>query len=380
MADETPPARKKEPTLSKAPPPGRKFPCKQCGARLDFDPSARALKCPYCGYEEKVQHERKQVNEYAFEDYLTKNLGKSTVAGRSSEVTCTTCGAVVLLEDKVQADKCPYCATFLENKAVSAEAMIPPECVLPFLVDKKQAIKGFADWLGALWFAPGTLRQFANLGQLNGVYVPFWTFDSMTYTEYAGERGINHTSTSSYTDSQGRRHTRTVTVTHWTPVSGEVQHFFDDVLVCASHSIPAQYVGNWHGEELKRVVSFQPEYLSGFVTERYTVHPKEGFNKAQEIMDAHIRELCRQDIGGDHQRVHEVNTQHVGVTFKLALLPLWLASYRYQDKVYRITVNGRTGEVVGDRPYSWVKISILVACIVLAVLALVGLFMLLAGQ
>src|SRR5207344_1224993 len=33
----------------KAPPAGRQFPCGNCGARLDFDPAARSLKCPFCG-------------------------------------------------------------------------------------------------------------------------------------------------------------------------------------------------------------------------------------------------------------------------------------------------------------------------------------------
>ena len=61
-------------------------------------------------------------------------------------------------------------------------------------------------------------------------------------------------------------------------------------------------------------------------------------------MDAEIRGLCTQDIGGNHQRLYSVHTQHVGITFKHVLLPLWLAAYRYQDQTYRILVNGATAK------------------------------------
>ena len=85
-------------------------------------------------------------------------------------------------------------------------------------------------------------------------------------------------------------------------------------------------------------------------------------------MDARIRVLVCRDIGGDEQRIHSVKTQHDNVTFKHILLPVWISAYRYQNQVYRFLVNARTGEVQGERPYSWVKITLLV----LAILAAVG--------
>jgi len=48
------------------------------------------------------------------------------------------------------------------------------------------------------------------------------------------------------------------------------------------------------------------------------------------------------------------------VTFKHILLPVWLAAYKYRGKTYRFVVNGRTGAVKGERPWSWVKITIAV--------------------
>jgi DNA-directed RNA polymerase subunit RPC12/RpoP len=367
------------PEAARATPGGRKFPCKKCGARLDFDPSLRALHCPYCGFVEKIEPASHEVAATNWDDYWTHHAGEERViTGRSSQVTCATCGAVVLLEDKVATDRCPYCATFLENQPEAAKALIPPAGLLPFCVSERDAQAAFNDWVAGRWFAPNTFREFANLGKLSGAYVPFWTFDSMTFTHYTGERGDDYTETETYTetDANGQQVTKTrqVTRTVWTSVSGEVQRHFEDVLVYASQSLPTKHVYRLSPWELRRIEEFRAEFLSGFQTERYTLGLREGFEQARAIMDQEIRRLCEQDIGGNHQRLLSVQTQHVGVAFKHVLLPVWLAAYRYREEPYRVLINGRTGKVVGTRPYSWVKITILVLAIVLAVIAAILLF------
>lgn len=383
----------KPPTVLKVPETGRWFPCKACGAHLDFDPGARALKCPYCGHVEEINPASASVQELDFEAYLQKlsqaqaagQTGGSregremmgTLPGRSQEVRCPGCGATVLLEDHVVTESCPFCTTHLNVAAKqAAEKLIQPLGILPFALSSRQAIEGFNKWILSRWFAPSDLRQLANLGQLSGIYLPFWTYDSMTYTAYSGQRGDDYWATETYTerDAQGHTHTRTRQVrrTRWHYVSGEVDHFFDDVLVCASKSLPREYIQKLEPWDLRDLDGFTPAFLSGFRTERYTVDLSQGFGLAKQRMEPEIRQLCCQDIGGDHQTLSEVRTQHIGVTFKHILLPLWLAVYRYRDKTYQIMVNARTGEVVGSRPYSVAKILLVV---LLSILAAVVLFL-----
>jgi DNA-directed RNA polymerase subunit RPC12/RpoP len=369
------------PESPKAPPPGRKFPCAKCGARLDFDPSSHGLKCPYCGFLEKIEPTSKEVQERDWEEFWSHyEEDDAQLAGRSSQVTCTVCGAIVLVEDRVQTDKCPYCSTFLENKPQAAKGMIQPNGMLAFSITDRQAREAFNGWIAGRWFAPGQLRKLADLGRLSNIYVPHWTYDSMTYTHYTGERGDDYQETEYYTetDANGQqvRKSRQVTKTRWTPVSGRVQHFFDDVLICASHSVPERLIGGLAPWDLPKLEDFRAELLSGFLTERYAVGLRDGFDKAKQVMDGVIRQLCTRDIGGNHQRLYTVNTQHVGVTFKHILLPVWLAPYRYQQQTYQILVNGRTGKVVGTRPYSWIKIALLV----LVILAIAGLIYFMAKR
>lgn len=370
----------------KAPPPGRKFPCRQCGARLDFDPAARGLKCPYCGFTERIPEadddEKAAVREHDLEEFLDAQEERAAVAVGSQfcQVKCDCCGAVVVVEERIATDKCPYCATHLENKPEAVKDLILPESLLPFTVSDREARDGFNTWIHGLWFAPTELKHLANLGQFGSVYAPFWTYDAMTYTSYTGQRGDDYWDEEPYTDSQGKRQTRRVRKTRWWPVSGEVQQFFDDVLVRATRTLPAHLCDKlppWHTDELE---PFRPEFLSGHVTERYAVSLKDGFHTAREIMADQITGLIRRDIGGDHQRIEWRRTNYVGVTFKHALLPIWVANYRYRDKLFHVLVNGRTGTIAGERPWSWWKIARLVLLIIFAILLTVVLVNMAKGR
>lgn len=377
----TAPPVEKEPSLTKAPPKGKLFPCENCGAKVEFDPRTRSLKCPYCGHETKVEDIDAEVQERDFNEYANK-LAKGSmraIAGRSTQTRCSGCGAMVLLEDKVVTDKCPFCGTHLENKPEAVEGMLPPESLIPFKLDLRDAREAFTGWIQGLWFAPTKLKLLAMLGQLNGVYIPYWTYDAMTYTRYSGMRGDDYTTTETYTDrdASGNTVTRTRTVvrTNWTPVSGEVQHFFDDVLVCGSKSVPAGLVRGmepWNTHELE---PFQDQFLAGLKTERYAVDLKTGLVIAKRLMEPTIRNLICQDIGGDHQQIGTANTRYLGVTFKHCLLPVWIANYRYQEKLFQILVNGRTGKVSGERPYSFWKIAALVLAIVVVAALIITMVM-----
>jgi DNA-directed RNA polymerase subunit RPC12/RpoP len=369
------------------PPAGRKFPCKQCGAKLDFDPEARGLKCPYCGFVELIpradeDEKAASIREHDLDDFLEHQGERATakISGHSCQVKCTGCGAIVVLDDGVATERCPYCSTHLENKPEAVKDLILPESVLPFAVSDKDARSEFNKWLQGLWFAPTELKQLANLGQFGSVYTPFWTYDAMTYTRYTGQRGEDYWDTESYTDSSGKRQTRSVRRTRWYPASGEAKHFFDDVLVRASQSLPEHLARKLPPWKLERLEPFRDEYLSGHLTERYSVSLKAGFRAARGIMEDEITGLIRQDIGGDHQRIDWRKTKYVGVTFKHTLLPIWVANYRYHEKLFQVLVNGRTGKVAGDRPWSWWKITRLVLLIILAILLLVFLVNKAKGQ
>jgi hypothetical protein len=84
-------------------------------------------------------------------------------------------------------------------------------------------------------------------------------------------------------------------------------------------------------------------------------------------MSGIIANDIRYQIGGDEQQIFSVQTQHSAITFKHILLPVYVGAYHLQNKLYQVVVNARTGEVQGERPYSWIKIT-LFAILVISIL------------
>jgi hypothetical protein len=191
---------------------------------------------------------------------------------------------------------------------------------------------------------------------------------AFTTTRYTGLRGDHYYVTETYTDSQGKSQTRSVQKTRWSGASGTVRNNFDDVLVCASHSLPEKLVHALEPWDLPALAGYDDRYLSGFVTESYQLGLKEGFDSAKQMMAPTIRQTICSDIGGDVQQVTTQSSDYDNIKFKHILLPLWISAYRYNDKVYRFMINARTGEVQGERPWSTAKIVLLVlTCIAVGV-------------
>jgi hypothetical protein len=97
----------------------------------------------------------------------------------------------------------------------------------------------------------------------------------------------------------------------------------------------------------------------------------QGFERAKEVCATAIQSDVRSDIGGDEQRIHDIDTHYSGITFKHLLLPVYTGAYRFNQKVFQIVVNGRSGEIQGDRPYSFWKIALFVAALILVLVVVV---------
>nr|MBA2378823.1 primosomal protein N' (replication factor Y) - superfamily II helicase [Blastocatellia bacterium] len=161
-----------------------------------------------------------------------------------------------------------------------------------------------------------------------------------------------------------------VTKIRWYSTSSRVARHFDDVCVPATTSLPRNYLDRLEPWDLNALSPYEPAFLSGHKAEAYRVPLDAGFERFKEIAYSVIHTDCRRDIGGDHQRVSAINTRYSEITFKHLLLPIYSGAYRFGGKTYQVVVNGRTGAVQGGRPYSVVKITALVATILLIVLVL----------
>ncbi len=352
-----------------------RFPCPACGADLRYAPELDALKCAHCGHEERIPENRGRVPELDLRAVERNALPPSeTEALRVAQ--CPSCGARIEFDADIHAKECPFCASPIVTDT-GVERQIKPQAQLPFLVSENEARQGLKTWLGRLWFAPSDLRAYARADRaLDGIYIPYWTYDAETRSAYTGRRGtVHHVSRPVTAIVNGRRQTvmQTTAEVRWSPAKGRVARTFDDVLVLGARSLPKAFTDRLEPWDLSALTTYDPRFLAGFRAEGYTVPVDEAYGEARRIMNAVIESDVRRDIGGDRQQVGRVDTEVGALTFKHVLLPIWVAAYRYRGKSFRFVVNGRTGVVQGERPWSSWKIGAVVALFVLVALLIAAL-------
>lgn len=343
-----------------APDREHRFPCSNCGADLRYAPGDTDMVCDFCGTRAQIEGLARGPAPITEQDYQAALSGLDEAETETSRVSnCPNCAAQVIFDAAVHATECPFCATPVVTDT-GTNRHIKPKGVLPFALTEKTAKQAMTTWLGRLWFAPNGLQDYARKGRkMQGIYVPYWTFDAQTDSRYTGQRGTVYYVTQTVM-RDGKREQVRVQKVRWSPASGRVARFFDDVLVLASRALPKPMTDALEPWDLSQMVPYTPEVLAGFRAEAYTITLPDALPEARAYMDRVILRDVKFDIGGDRQQVTSVDTKVSRVTFKHVLLPVWLAAYKYNGKTYRFVVNGQTGHVQGERPYSAVKIAIAV--------------------
>lgn len=346
------------------------FPCQSCGAGLVFEPGTTDLVCRYCGAANAIPESAAPVEELDFVAELAR-LDAEADTTEIIQTQCRSCRANVRMESNASSQNCPFCGSDLVATGISAK-LIKPRSLLPFAVDREKARASFRTWVSSRWFAPSALSRMATVegdtvykgeaaSGLAGVYMPYWTYDCVATTAYTGQRGDDYWVTVPRTVVvNGKTETRMVQErrTRWSSVSGVVVDGFDDVLVIASDALPNDMLASIERWDVANLTPYQDQFLSGFRTQTYSLGLREGFGVAQVKMEPTIASSIRSDIGGDHQVISSSRSSYANITYKHILVPVWVSAYRYDGKVYRFLVNGRTGAVHGQRPYSVVKITL----------------------
>lgn len=339
--------------------------CENCGGNMLFDIKSQKLKCPNCDTEQDIIS-NKDIKEYDFHEYdlLEK---KSTWGNEVDSITCSSCGGEAVVEKNQTAVSCSFCGSsqILKSKQ---EAGITPEGVLPFKIDKHMAQESLEKWMKKRWLSPNNLKVLYETETLKSIYIPYWTYDANTVSNYSGQGGKYYY----VTEERNGKNVR-VRKTNWHNVSGIVHEDFDDVLVNASRNFQESLMKTIEPYDTAAVETYKPHFLSGYIAERYSKGMKECFIIAKSKMNKIITNKATKDIlrRYDTSRGVTVRTVYNNLTYKHVLLPVWTANYDYGGKKFVYVINGQTGKINGKYPYSPVKIAIL---IVIAVI-LIGCYM-----
>jgi len=345
----------------------QKFSCPACGGEADWNPAKQALVCPFCGTVSPLKLQASGPSTVIVEHDLAAALRAIPDSARGWQakkisVRCQSCHAISVFDAGQIGKRCDFCGSTALVPYEEVKAAFRPESLLPLKVSEDQARDLIRAWYGRQWLAPNAFSAHAITDTVKGVYLPYWTFDAQADARWTAESGHYYSE---------RVNTRTVRRVRWTPASGELSHFFDDDLVCASVGVNPARLRSIEPFPTEALVPFDPGYLSGWTVEHYQIDLVSAAQRSREQMEEALRRLCAQQVPGDTYRNLSVDATFTRQTFKHILAPVWLMTYVYGARSYQVVVNGVTGKTSGSRPWSWVKVSLVVLLLALVAIVLI---------
>jgi Zn finger protein HypA/HybF involved in hydrogenase expression len=334
----------------------QKFHCPACGAEAIWNPTKQALICPFCGAESPATLTTRGADTIIVEHDLAAALRAIPDSARGwaaikTSVRCQSCQAISVFDPEHVGKRCEFCGSTALVPYEQVKDAFRPESLLPLKVAEPQARDLIRRWYRRQWLAPNKFSAKALTDTVKGIYLPYWTFDAKADAQWTAESGAYY-----YVQRNNKRERRV----RWTPASGSLTHVFDDALVCASVGVDAAKLRGIEPFPTGTLIPFDPGYLAGWTVERYQIDLVAAAERARERMMEHLRELCAEQVPGDTHRNLVVNATFSDQTFKHILAPVWLLTYVYGAKSFQVVVNGVTGAIAGSRPWSAIKVTLLI--------------------
>jgi hypothetical protein len=294
-------------------------------------------------------------------------------------IVCKNCGATIKVPPDQRSITCPFCDSNMVVESIDEQTgRQPPEFVVGFAITPDQALEKFRQWLRASgMFRPGDLSTAKIEEKLRGVYVPFWSFSMLAQSRWTARIGEHWWRTETYTtweDSKPVTRTRTVQETEWWGLEGQHHNYYSGYLVSGSRGLAQDYAERIKPYRLEAIKRYQPYFLAGWLNEEYSIQRDQALPLCQQEFERWEQHNIERFLPGDSYSDVRLDCEFSDVNSDLILLPVYLLSYRYGDKLFRFLLNGQTGKMAGDKPYSPMRIGLAVGIAILLVVIVWFLF------
>lgn len=336
--------------------------CPACGANMVYDSESGKLYCEHCGTTTDI--DSKSAEEQDFERLMRED---NSWGAETHVFRCENCGAREVLGKGEIVKTCPFCGT---SNIVATDELsgLKPNAVVPFRVGKEQAGESVRKWARGRWLSPGKFRKSAKPDKLAGIYVPAFSFDSHTESNYVATLGRYYY----VTRRVNGRTVRDRRIRYFT-VRGHYSMGFDDVLVSASDKIDGKSMSGLRSFDTNASREYTQEYLSGYSASQYTRDGLTCWEDAKNIMRGRVRAAVLSGYSYDVVSSFNLSMRCSDITYKYLLIPIYVGHCSWRKKLYNFFVNGVNGAVTGKAPTSPLKVTGLV---VLGIAVIVGLYFL----
>ncbi len=326
------------------------YKCPNCGAGLKFDAVKQDFLCEYCD------------SVFKEEDFFEKDDSLGTEAPEAESVeqneyenavlyVCPSCGAQVITDETTAATECYYCSNpIVLSGKLSGE--LKPDMVIPFKIDKKNAVLKFKEMCGKKKFLPKDFISEARLEEIKGVYFPYWYINCET------NGNLNATSRQVRSWVRGDlRYTETTVRGHFRQGDMKIRNMPEAALKGKDRDL-MRYVCPFDSADF---VPFSMSYLSGYFAEKRNIETAEIKAEVTQKIRRFSLEKLEKSINYSNVTVKDSRINVGSLRWKYNLLPVWVLNYKHKDKSYLYALNGQTGKVYGELPVCNKKLAALFA-------------------
>ncbi|MCB8982918.1 MAG: hypothetical protein H6659_03760 [Ardenticatenaceae bacterium] len=332
------------------------FHCPQCDGVTAYSAENGGLTCTFCGYYEPPRQEVVGKGAAAFE-FTVETMDRAAQGWgvERKELVCERCAARLTLSTDSLTTTCPFCGSNQVIQAKAPQDVLRPRFLVPFSVTADTCREKTAVWLTNSWMLPSDLKRLARTAEFAPIYIPYWTFDATTQADWRAE--VAHTRQKRVFRS-GRWETETVTEWRWE--SGRAGVDFDDLLVDGSQHLSQLLLHKVQKYDLRALVPYDASFLAGMQAQAYEVGLEEAWENGRQTMRERTKKACQAQATSQRIRNFSMNLSFADENWRYILLPLYLATYRYNGQPYQVMINGQTAVIAGQRPVAWKKVLLAV--------------------
>lgn len=310
--------------------------CPSCGGTMIFKPGWDSLLCQSCGHKEVIPELVSKIPVEELDFLTAQNTASHDWGMEAKVVVCKQCGAQTIQNRLQLSGLCPFCGSTTVEQADPEKDIMAPNGVIPFKITEERALYIFKDWIKDRTLAPDLLAQNAQLNKFYGIYVPMFTFDVLTENRYTGHYNENN---------------RTLFK------SGKFQYQVDDFPVVASKQLSSDklllsIIKEYWTREAR---PYTPEALAGFPCEHYSIGLTDAWNSLGDELRFHLQQQVNKQGDSRYIMGIEMATDYFNLKYKYLIVPVWINSFFYDNKLYTIVINGQTGKINGQWPKSFGK-------------------------
>ncbi len=320
--------------------------CPNCGATISFDIQETVLVCQFCGFTRKIDDRVMAESKDQPIDIVLPTERAHRWVEAQAKVTCEQCGVVVIVPAGQTADICPYCGASRFITASALAEIVDPQVIALFKIDPEAAGKEIRTWMGKGWLAPDNLAAEHGGMQLHPAYYPFWLFEGTLEIPWFCDLNVG-----------------TSRLPQWEAHSGSEFENFKDVIIPGLRKMSPGDLAGIAPFSLNELVDFSPDYLAGWMALTYDHPLADASLKAREYVMKRVRNSIEGVVEPKRSK-RNFSTgagKWSGLTYKLALLPIFIGNYAFQGKKYQLLVNGQTGKVSGKKPIDNIKAALYIA-------------------